>query len=213
MEDAVVGIESVTNTVVATGGEDRETELDYNYRFNLHIEGLGRSNKAGLEAGALTVVGVTDALSVDLNPPVGNVNNNLYVDNNTTAGISDERVTEVTRVIDGDGSVSFLGYRSAGVNVVVLKPTIVTQNLEITMTIARAFNVTSMEMLVQNRIAQFINRLRIGIGLKIAELLAIVILVPGVVNAAIVTPSADVDVVVSQVVRAGTFTFTTTRAP
>ena len=209
IEGSVVGIESVTNGVPATGGEDSETELDFRYRFNLYVEGLGLCNRAGLEAGALSVVGVTDARAVDLSPPLANVNCNLYIDNSSTAGISDSKIAEVRDVIDGDGTSESPGYRSVGVNVAVLKPTIVPQDVEITMLVGREYTAASMENVVENRVAQFMNKLRIGIGLRVAELVAIVILIPGVLNASVVSPSSDVLTTSSQVVRSGTFTFTT----
>lgn len=208
--DSPVGISMVNNAAAATGGEDSETEFDFNYRFNLYVEGLGRCNRAGLEAGALSVVGVTDASAVDLNPPVMNVNCNLYVDNNSSAGLSTAKVAEVKGIIDGDGTDENPGYRSSGVNVAVLSPTIVSQAIGITLTVARGYVAASMEDLVERRAAQFINRLRIGSNLLVAELLAVVMLIPGVVNAEITTPSADVAATVAQVVRAGTFTFSTT---
>ena len=213
VEDTIVGIESVTNAAAATGGEDSETEFDFNYRFNLHVEGLGLCTRSGLEAGALSVVGITDANAIDLDPPVNNVNAELYVDDNTPTGVLDAKLVEVRNVIDGDGTSQFPGYRAVGVNVNVLKPTITTQNISITMTIAREYEIASMEDVVENRVAQFINRLRIGTSLKIAEVLAAIILTPGVVNASISTPSADVSASSSQVVRSGTFLFTTTRQP
>ena len=211
LDDAVVGIERVTNSVAATGGEDTESELDYNFRFNRHVEGLGRSNAAGLEAGALSVDGITDAKAIDLDPPVSNVNVRLYVDNNSTTGVLDSKLTEVRRVIDGDGTEAFPGYRAGGVNVSILKPTIMVQNLAVTVSIGPEFEIASMNTLIERQVAQFINRLRIGTGLKIAELLALIVLIPGVRNISITTPASDVDATESQVIRMGTFTPTTTR--
>ena len=211
LEDALAGIESVTNAV-ATGGEDQETDLDYNYRFNRYIDGLGRCNPAGLEFAALEVSGITDAKAVDLIPPVNNVNCNLYVDNGTATSVTDAKITEVKEKIDGEGTDANPGWRSSGVNVAVLKPTIQLTDFTITMIIGREFDITSMETVVERRVAQYVNRLRIGVSLRTEQILAVIVLIPGVEKVTLNAPAADITVVDSEVARAQSFSFTTTKS-
>jgi len=111
----VDGVNSVTNPLAVTGGVDIETLDAFDTRFRAYIEGLGRSNKAGLKTGALSVNGITSASVIDLFPPIDNVNCYVYVDDGSTSGISDALVEQVQATLDGDGTTINPGYRAGGV--------------------------------------------------------------------------------------------------
>jgi uncharacterized phage protein gp47/JayE len=204
--DDIDGVETVTNGNATTGGVDIETEYQYKQRFQAYIEGLAGSNIAGLITGALSVDGITSASVTELFPPVANVNVQLYVDDGSSSGVSSAKVTEVQNVIDGDGTEDNPGYRAAGVNVQVIAPTVVTQNIVMTVTAQSGVDTDQMETDINLAITTYVNNLGVGADIIYAELIAAVMGVYGVFNVDITTPTADVTIASSQVGRVGTIT-------
>ena len=210
MKDDINGVASVTNANPAAGGTDAESDYSYQSRFQLYIEGLAGSNIAGLLTGALSVAGITSASVVENFPPVSNVNANLYIDNGSSTGTPASLVAQVQTVIDGDGASSVPGYRSAGVNVVVVAATVVTQNFTLTVTMTSAnVDTSTVQADVQTAITNYVNNLGLGQTIIFNEVVASVMNVFGAYNVSFTTPTADVAVSSSEVARVGTFTITT----
>lgn len=210
MTDTVDGVETVTNAAAATGGLNEESDYAYKQRFRSYIEGVGRSNLSGLIFGALSVDGVTSASVVELFPPVANVNARLYIDDGSSGGVSSAKILEVQDVIDGDGTEENPGYRAAGVNVVVTKPTTVTQNVDVSITLIDDSSVDSdqVELDVNQAITNYINNLWVGEDIIHAELVAAVMSVYGVYDCTVSTPAGNTAISASQVGRVGTITLT-----
>lgn len=206
IEDTVSGVDSVTNALAATGGVDQESLLAFNTRFQAYIEGLGRSNVAGLIAGALSVEGITSVSVVELFPPVANVNVDLYVDDGTAVGVSADKLAEVQSIIDGDGTEDNPGYRAAGVNVQVKAPTIVSQNITMTVTVIAGVDTDQVENDIIDDVTEYVNTLGAGSDIIYNELIAAIMGVYGVVDVSLTTPSANVAIADSQVGRVGTIT-------
>lgn len=209
LADDIDGVESVSNANAATGGVNRETDYAYKQRFQTYIEGLGKANVAGLLEGALSLKGITSASAVELFPPVANVNVQLYVDDGSASGVSSEKIAEVQGVIDGDGTKANPGYRAGGVNVEVLAPGVVTQNVEMTVTVSTGVDVDQLKTDINLALTTYVNNLGVGSDIIYNELVTAVMNTFGVVDVDITTPSANVTISASQVGRLGTVTIIT----
>jgi uncharacterized phage protein gp47/JayE len=204
LEDSIAGIDTITNALAATGGVNQESNIAYKTRFQAFIEGLGRSNIAGLIAGALSVEGITSVSIVELFPPVGNVNVDLYVDDGSAVTVTADKILEVQGIIDGDGTEDNPGYRSAGVNVVVKAPSIVTQNITMEVEILSGIDTDQLETDLVDAVSAYINTLGVGVDIIYNEIIAAVMSVYGIVDVDLTVPSVNVTVAATQVGRAGT---------
>lgn len=208
MEDAVNGVDSVTNALAAVGGVDIETDLTYKNRFQSYIEGLGRSNLAGIAAGALEIEGITSVSIVELFPPVANVNVDVYIDDGSSGGVSTAKVTEVQVNIDGDGTEDIPGYRAAGVKHVVKKPSVQSQDVDVTVYPLAGVDTDQVDTDINTALTQYINTLGVGNDIIYNELIAAVMGVYGVTNCDVTDPVADVTVAATQVGRIGALDIT-----
>ena len=206
MQDSVSGVDSVTNALAATGGVDQESDIAYKNRFQAYVEGLGRSNLAGIRVGALSVPGITSVSVVELFPPVSGVNVDVYVDDGTAAGISAELIAQVQSVIDGDGTAENPGYRSAGVNVDVHQPGIVTQDVEATLAILPGVDTAQMQTDIVNALTAYVNTLGVGSDIIYNELVAAIMGVFGVSDVDVTVPATNVTISATNVGRLGTVT-------
>lgn len=209
MKDDVNGVNSVSNALAAAGGTDAESDFSYQNRFQLYIEGLAGSNQAGLLGAALAISGITSASIVENFPPVSNVNAYLYIDNGSPTGTPAALVTQVQTAIDGDGTTANPGYRSAGVNVVVVASTILSQNFTLSVTPTNQ-NVDTSTLItdVKTAITNYVNNLAIGKNIIFAEVIASVMGVFGAYNVSFSVPTGDVTVSSNQAARVGTITVT-----
>lgn len=206
LEDTIAGVDTVTNALAAVGGVDLETDIAYKNRFQAYIEGLGRSNVAGIQAGALSVEGITSASIVELFPPVADINVEVYVDDGSSSGVSTEKVAEVQSVIDGDGTEDNPGYRAAGINVLVIKPSIVTQNITATLTVLAGVDTDQLETDVVGALTAYVNTLSVGSDIIYNELVSSIMGVYGVSDVNLTSPAANVAIAATQVGRIGTVT-------
>lgn len=200
---------TVNNDNAVIGGIDQETDYQYKQRFQAYIEGLAGSNLAGLITGALTVSGITSASIQELFPPVSNVNVRLYIDDGSLAGVTATQVAEVQAVIDGDGTETSPGYRAAGVNVVVLSPSIVTQPVTVEVTVSAGVEEAQMEIDVNLALTAYVNSLGVGANIIYNELISATMDVYGVTDVDVTAPTANVAISTSQVGRLGTVTVST----
>lgn len=205
MVDTVDGVVGVNNANAATGGINIESDYEYKRRFQDYIEGLGKSNIAGLVYGAKTVSGITSASVYELFPPVANVNAYLYIDDGSVGGVSPAKILEVQTVIDGDGTEDNPGYRAAGVNVVVVAPSILVQNITLTATLAVGTFVDSNQVRtdINTALSDYVNNLGIGVSIIKNELIAAIMKVYGVTDCSISVPAGNVTITAAQVGRLG----------
>jgi len=209
ISDSIDGADTVTNANAATGGVDSETEYQYKKRFQSYVEGLGKSNVAGLITGALSVEGITSVTVQELFPPVANVNVRLYADDGSVGSISAEKIAEVQAVIDGDGTEDNPGYRAAGVNVVVVAPAVVTQNITVAVTVIAGVDGAQLSLDVNAAILSYVNNLGVGSDIILNEIIYAVMAVYGIADCSVTLPASNVAIATSQVGRAGTVTVTT----
>lgn len=208
IEDVVAGVETVTNALAATGGVNAESDLAFNKRFQLYIEGLAGSNIAGLKAAALGVEGITSASIVEHFPPVSNKNVTLYIDDATVDGVSTAKVTEVQGVIDGTGTTEDPGYRSAGVNVVVTKPTVVSQDVTMDLTVLPGVDGVQTIQKVKDAITEYVNTLGVAEDIIYNEIISAAMDIYGVTDCDLTEPTGNVTIADSQVGRLDVLTVT-----
>lgn len=206
LEDTVNGVDSVTNALAATGGVDTESNIAYKNRFQSYVEGLSKTNVAGLRAGALSVEGITSVSIVELFPPIAGVNVDLYVDDSTSTGVSTTKLAEVQSIIDGDGSSTNPGYRAAGINVLVKKPGIVTQNVTATLSILSGVDIDQLSTDVTNALTAYVNTLSVGSDIVYNEIVSAIMGVFGVMDVDVTAPTSNVVIAATQVGRLGSVT-------
>lgn len=203
------GVDFVDNAVAASGGTDVETNDAYLKRFQDYIEGLGKSNVAGLRSAALSVTGITSASVVERIPAVANVNVDVYADNGAAAGTTVAQVAAVQLAIDGDGTEQNPGARAAGVNVVAHAASLLSQNIE--MTVYKSTTVVVDEAVLatdlQQVITWYLSSLGVGNDIIHVSLAAACLSVYGVRDIVLTTPAGNVTVADNQAARPGTFTF------
>lgn len=210
LEDSISGVDSISNPLPALNGVNQESKIAYNARFQSYIEGLGRSNLAGLAAGALSVSGISSVSIVELFPPVDNVNVDMYVDSGSTVPVTPEKLAEVQAVIDGDGTEDNPGYRAGGVNVVVKSPSVISQNITMTVTVLIGVDVEQLRTDVIDAVTSYVNTLGVGNDIIYNEIVASVMGVYGVVDVDLTEPSANVSIAATQVGRVNTFSIVIT---
>lgn len=109
----------------------------------------------------------------------------------------------VQRSVNGDPADfnDFPGYRAAGTQVLVAVPTTQAFAFVILVVPARGFTVTQLTSAVQVAIETYVNALGIGADVLVAELIAVIMALPGVANTQVITPAADVSVPSGTLVR------------
>jgi uncharacterized phage protein gp47/JayE len=209
MVDDVDGVETVDNANAATGGVDAESDYQYKQRFQEYIEGMGKSNISGLIAGALSVEGITSASVLEHFPADGDdVNAHIYIDDGSAGGVTADMITDVQDLIDGDGTTESPGYRSAGVNVVVAKPTAITTNVEAAIAVITGVDQDQVETDINTVLTTYINNLGIGADIIYNQLVSVIMGVYGVSDVTLTAPAANVVITTAQVGRIGTVTIT-----
>jgi uncharacterized phage protein gp47/JayE len=115
-------IVSVNNADAATGGTDTEDWSAYIGRFSDYILGLSRTNGYGFQS-ALTATDIVRSLAIVEHFPVldGIWNMTVYLEDGS-GGMTEEAITKVKEIIDGDGTNNNGGYRSPGINIRYLSP-------------------------------------------------------------------------------------------
>lgn len=206
--DSVIGVNSVTNANAATGGTDAESVYAWQQRFQTYIEGLGITNPAGALSAALEYAGITSASVVEYNPAQNNIDARIYVDNGTLSGVNAVTIEAIQAIIDGNRTAASPGARALGVNVVVAAPTIVTQNIIMTLWLTSDADITSVTTDINTAVTNYINTLGIGATLVKAKLESVIMGVYGVVDVQITLPTQNITVNQSQVVRVGTISIT-----
>ena len=206
--DAPDGVDTVSNPLPATGGTDRETDAQYHSRFQQYVEGLGRSNRAGLLFGALTVPGVVSASLIELSPPEDGVHVRLYADSGELTGTSEEILWQVQNVIDGDDTAANPGYRAAGVNIQVLSPSVVAVDISAQVSVPSDAGVNEARVVEEATaaIASYVNSRGVGDSVIRSRLISGLMSVFGVSDVSLLAPMTNVSATDSQVLRVGVVT-------
>jgi uncharacterized phage protein gp47/JayE len=201
--DDVDGVDSIDSSTAATGGVNIESDLQYNNRFQAFVEGLGRANVAGLEAGALEIDGITSVSVVEIFPPSAPDYQtvDLYVDDGSPTGVSTAKIAEVQSQIDGDGTAENPGYRAAGIRVLVQKPQVVTQPVAITVTPVSGVDTEQVATDIETAVTAYVNALGVGADIILNALRREAMEVFGVYDIDITDPTDNVTINATQVGR------------
>jgi uncharacterized phage protein gp47/JayE len=208
ISSAVPHVDTVTNAASAAGGIDQESDISYKARFQLYIEGLGRCNVAGLRAAALGVEGVTSAYVEEHFPPISDVNATMYIDDGSAGGASAALVQEIQDLIDGDGTEDNPGYRAAGVQIIVVAPTVILQNVTATIELLTDIDPANVDTQIKEAITFYMASLGVDQEIVREEIDYAIMNVHGVYNCEVTIPATDVAIGANQVGRVGTFSFT-----
>jgi len=139
-----------------------------------------------------------------------NINVHLYIDDGTAVSVSADQILEVQTAIDGDGTENNPGYRSAGVNVVVAAPSIVTQAVTLSANVLTGVSQNQVEVDITNAITNYINTLGVGEDIIYNGIVTAIMNVYGVTNVDVTVPSTDTTITSSQVGRIGAITIVIT---
>lgn len=127
MVNPIIGIEYVTNLSIISGGTDQETDDELRERSKSALSSLGKGTSTALETAIISLSGVVDAMTIDMSRGVGTAD-----------------VVVVTSVIPPPSELNTLilstvaATKSAGIDVDVVYPTIITTAVTVTTTAGTA---------------------------------------------------------------------------
>ncbi|KKM75427.1 hypothetical protein LCGC14_1390340 [marine sediment metagenome] len=203
----VNGVESVDNSASTTGGLDEETDESFVKRFREFIEGLGQSSENGLITGAKLVTGIRSASTIEHFPPSSSYNVSVYVDDgagNAPAAL----IAAALLKLEGEGTASNPGYKAAGINIQVLAPSKVTQDVTVVITDDGTLAEITMTYNIEQAISNYINNLVLGDDIIKNSLVKVIMAVSGVSDISLTTPASNVTINPNQIARTGTMTVT-----
>ncbi len=203
----VPGVETVNNPSATSGGLNQESDAEFLERFQEFIEGLGKSNNAGLISGAKKVTGVQSASVVEHFPPSSSYNLTVYIDDGAGEA-SQELIDAVEEVLIGEGTEEKPGRKGGGINIRVLAPTKVTINVTVEITDDGLLSQTVIEYNVYQAICNYINNLHIGEDVILNKLRKVIMSVDGILDISITQPTGNTDIGDNQIARTGTIAIT-----
>ena len=211
---------SVTNQNAFSNGRDLETDEERKSRFRDYISTISRGTLSALMYGAGTAavvdatgdaiervayVSIVEPYLVD---PVVYPTALVYVYvHNGSGGTSADLVSAVQTVIDGyealDGTL-VPGWKAAGVKVDVFAATEVFVDVTATIQVRSTHNlVTATEQAIAD-VSAYLGGLGIGVESVHAEIVSLIMAVPGVYNCSVSLPVGDVVVASNEKIMAGT---------
>jgi len=205
----VNGVEAVDNSAGTTGGSNEETDEEFIKRFREFIEGLGQSNESGLITGAKLVTGIRSVSTIEHFPPSSGYNVSVYIDDG--AGNAPQNLIDAALLkLKGDGTVDCPGYKAAGVNIQVLGPTKVVQDVTVTVTDDGRLSEATMKYNIEQAIESYINNLILGDDIIQNMLIKAIMAVDGVADITLTTPANNITINYNQIARTGEITISFT---
>lgn len=201
LSQAIPYVDTVSNALAFTSGADAEADASFKTRFVAFLAALAKATKAAINY-AISLLG----------PAV----NNTLTENYSYSGTWQPGYFYAI-VDDGTGrpSDSFISTASNAIDAVrpftvqfgVFKPTLVTANVNMTLTTATGYIHSVVTALVQTALAAYINTLQIGADLPYTILSSIAYGVPGVINVTGITlnsGTSDLTATSVQIIKSGT---------
>jgi len=110
--------------------------------------------------------------------------------------------------LKGLGTTDNPGYKAAGINIQVLAPTKVTQDVTVTIEDDGKLSEATMEYNIEQAIENYINNLILGDDIIRNMLIKAIMAVDGVVDITLTTPANNITINYNQIARTGTITIT-----
>lgn len=190
MENSIVGIESVSNTAIINSGSDAESDTSLRTRAKSALYTLGKGTSAAVRAALLPISGVIDAVVNDQADGVGTAS--VVVVTTTIPPSPALQSTIAAAVADA---------KSAGVKFTIIYPTITLQDITVTTTAGTS-------AVIGKAITDYVNTLGVGDALIINQLERAIINAcdSGTMDVNVTTPTANVVVDGTHIIRTGTIT-------
>jgi len=196
MAVAPVGVKSVTNPEVFSGGTEEEGDEALRERVLETFQRLPNgANAAFYEQGALSFAQVAAASVLPRNRGIGTVDVVIATD----TGLPDAELLAQVQTY-------FEERREIAVDVQVLAPEVKSIEVTVQVKAAEGKDAAVVRQAVESKLAGWFNGSRLGCDVLLAELGHLVFETEGVANYAITQPAADVPIGESQLPRLGTLT-------
>ena len=184
MQNAPVGISSVTNTLPFSGGEDSESDEELRARVLRSYASIPNGgNAAFYEMIAKNVAGVREVIVLPRERGRGTVDIIISSDSGMP---TNTLVSEVSAAMDAR--------REICADVTVCAPTKTNVDVTASISVASGYSAQSVIENVKNAISAFFDGSLLGKSVLRAELVNIIYSVPGVRNYSLSAPSADVSI-------------------
>lgn len=205
--DASINSVSAANPDAVVSGRNLETDDERAQRFQEFIQSLSRGPAASIEFGAKTAailnadgevteyVAKARVIEPWLANPASTLGHALCYIYNGVNGASVALITETQKIVDGfvnaDG-VRVMGWKAAGVIVEVVAVTMQPIAVTVVLTPESQFVLKDIKQPVEDAIRDYVQNLDIGETLIFPELLHRIMRIPGVYDADMAQPKADV---------------------
>jgi len=205
----VAGVDTVTNTVAGTNGQDQEAEADMQVRFKKYVSNLASSTPLGLEARAETITGVLQAKIVEH----ATVRGYLYLYVAGPAGppalTPVDVLAAVRTLLEGTGTSANPGYRAAGTFIDYNGVTTVSVSIVQTLYLVSGADAVATVAAVELAQTAYVNGSRIGVDAIKERLEKIALDNKDVVDITMSTPASNVAVSAGKVAKLTSITTTT----
>jgi hypothetical protein len=201
----------VWNPADISGGTDEESDIDRLSRWQVYIQGLGRSNVAGILTGLSTIPGMVDfVLVVNVNPYTQLPEDN-WIDCYVTDGTPTPSLAFLQLVYDTiAGKVSdpttYPGYAAANANVYVAGITLQAVSVDFLLTVILSSSLTVGEALgiANNAAINYVNNLPTGQDVLYDQLKASILKAhPDFLKCQVLLPAGDVSIITTSKARLG----------
>lgn len=201
---SITGFSSATNTVVFSNGTDDETAAEQKIRFQEYITTIARGTPAAIKYAAkkgtvtdslgnvterVKLCGVVEPWKTDSSQPIGLVH--CYI-HNGTGSTSADLVTSAQNYVDGyytAAGTAVLGYKAAGVRVVVMASADTAIPVTATISIASGYTHDDVVANVKTAISTYLAGLDIGEAVSLALIYKAITGVAGVADAVMTAPA------------------------
>lgn len=163
-------IVSVNNDTRASGGTDRETDLQMLSRFKIYINGLQGTNNYGFKSAVLSIEGVRSVSIVEQFPPLYNIFNAIVYVDDGTGNLSNELKLKIEDTINGNDTQVKPGCRATGMQVLVMPAKPVNIKINVEVKVYRTDEDTA-KFDVKESLVEEINSLSIGENVIISSLI------------------------------------------
>jgi uncharacterized phage protein gp47/JayE len=208
LDGAISGITAVTNPAPVTNGRDQETEEERRLRFRRYIQSLSRGPLAAIEYGATTAAlldaygvateyvasaAVVEWYKTHQDAPYGLVYCYLW---NGSNGASPELITLAQQIIDGyvdGGGQRVMGYKAAGIQVVVMATTTSLVNVTGTLVPREGYASADLIPLATTAIGDYITALPTNTPFVREAAIASIMNIPGVHDFTMSLPATNLN--------------------